>query len=215
MSHICEKCGKEFQTLRGLCGHQAHCGIEKVECPICHNMFSKYALNEHMEFCKKENHCLYCGKKIPANMKFCDSSCAAKYNNHKRKKPVVCLNCGKEFDRKGSQKFCSQKCATEHFFKEQDKVFLEGKLICNSTLKQHLLLYKEYKCEICGLGGEWQGKPMVLILDHINGNPTDNRLENLRFVCPNCNSQLPTFAGRNKGNGRFYRRQRYKEGKSS
>ena len=60
----------------------------------------------------------------------------------------------------------------------------------------------------------WNGKPLVLILDHINGNAEDNRYENLRFVCPNCNSQLPTFTGRNKkGNGRYYRRKRYREGK--
>lgn len=53
------------------------------------------------------------------------------------------------------------------------------------------------ECAICGLGPEWKGSPLVLRLDHINGVRTDNRLENLRIVCPNCDSQLPTFAGRN------------------
>ena len=42
------------------------------------------------------------------------------------------------------------------------------------------------------------GMPLVLILDHINGNNRDDRLENLRWVCPNCNMQLPTTNGRNK-----------------
>ena len=56
-----------------------------------------------------------------------------------------------------------------------------------------------YKCPICSRGPEWNGKELVLILDHINGDKWDNRLPNLRFVCPNCNSQLPTTGGGNKG----------------
>ncbi len=52
------------------------------------------------------------------------------------------------------------------------------------------------KCSICGGEPVWQGTKLVLVLDHINGRPKDHRLENLRMVCPNCNSQLSTFAGR-------------------
>lgn len=55
----------------------------------------------------------------------------------------------------------------------------------------------EYKCACCGNTGEWNGRPLVLQLDHINGDNCDNRLENLRFLCPNCHSQTDTFAGRN------------------
>lgn len=55
-----------------------------------------------------------------------------------------------------------------------------------------------YVCACCNTLPEWQGKPLVLILDHINGVNNDHRLENLRFVCPNCDSQSPTFAGKNK-----------------
>lgn len=55
---------------------------------------------------------------------------------------------------------------------------------------------------------------MPLIVDHINGNPEDDRLENLRLVCGNCDMQLPTYKSRNLGNGRAWRRQRYAEGKS-
>lgn len=60
----------------------------------------------------------------------------------------------------------------------------------------------------------WNNKDIVLILDHIDGNPDNNNPSNLRLVCPNCDSQLPTFKSKNKGNGRAYRRLRYKEGKS-
>jgi hypothetical protein len=53
-------------------------------------------------------------------------------------------------------------------------------------------------CSICGLDPMWQKRRLVLQLDHINGDRSDNRLENLRLLCPNCHSQTPTWAGRNR-----------------
>lgn len=66
--------------------------------------------------------------------------------------------------------------------------------------------YTEYKCSICGLEPLWNGKDLTLILDHINGNNIDDRLENLRWVCPNCNQQLSTTGSKNrkKIKKRFY-----------
>jgi hypothetical protein len=55
---------------------------------------------------------------------------------------------------------------------------------------------KENKCEICGIS-DWNGKQLNCELDHINGNPKDHRLENLRILCPNCHSQTDTFCGKN------------------
>ncbi len=57
--------------------------------------------------------------------------------------------------------------------------------------------YKEHKCEECGIT-EWNGKPTPLELDHINGINTDNRIENIRLICPNCHAQTPTYRGKNK-----------------
>lgn len=55
-----------------------------------------------------------------------------------------------------------------------------------------------YKCAICACLPIWQSKSLVLRLDHINGKNRDHRLSNLRFICPNCDSQLPTYCGKNK-----------------
>lgn len=55
---------------------------------------------------------------------------------------------------------------------------------------------KSRQCELCGLGEVWRGRHMSLILDHINGVPDDNRLENLRIVCPNCAATFDTHCGR-------------------
>lgn len=70
---------------------------------------------------------------------------------------------------------------------------LKRRLISNNVLKN--------ECYICGLTN-WQDQPITLQIDHINGVNNDNRIENLRILCPNCHSQTPTFTGRkNKGKG--------------
>jgi Zn finger protein HypA/HybF involved in hydrogenase expression len=75
------------------------------------------------------------------------------------------------------------------------------------SLKKHIIKFGliPYKCK-CGLSNSWDGKPLVLVLDHINGINNDNRLENLRFICPNCNSQTATFAGRNCKRKKVYKK---------
>ena len=71
---------------------------------------------------------------------------------------------------------------------------------CNRChLKSRLLKEKLLKneCCLCGINGIWCGRPIIMVLDHINGIGDDNRLENLRMLCPNCNSQQKTFCRKN------------------
>lgn len=90
---------------------------------------------------------------------------------------------------------------SNHNRKALSQILVEGSTYTNTTnLKERLYKegLKERKCELCGQGEEWRGKKMSLILDHINGINNDNRIENLRIVCPNCNATLPTHCGKNK-----------------
>lgn len=82
-----------------------------------------------------------------------------------------------------------------------EEIFVE-----NSTYSRHWLINKiikenllEYKCVDCGNTGTWNGKKLVLQLDHKNGIGDDNRISNLNFRCPSCHAQTDTYTGKNKG----------------
>lgn len=84
--------------------------------------------------------------------------------------------------------------------KEDKEVFVENSSYPRHALKNRIIKQNmiPYVCACCNIGPEWQGKPMTLILDHINGISNDNRLLNLRFVCSNCDSQLTTYKSKNR-----------------
>jgi hypothetical protein len=77
-----------------------------------------------------------------------------------------------------------------------------GQLVHGSTLRRRLVEegLKDHRCEACDLT-RWRGRPIPLELDHIDGDRTNNELQNLRLLCPNCHALTPTYRGRNIGRG--------------
>ena len=131
-----------------------------------------------------------------------------------------CLDCGKETltrKHRAGNKYCSIQCQNNYQYKQRleewKKTGITNTVNCPNFLKRHVLEEQGGKCAGCN-NHEWRGKPLVLEIEHKNGNSDDNSRENLEMLCPNCHSQTPTYKGANKGNGRHIRRERYKIGKS-
>ena len=176
--------------------------------------------------------CKLCSSKLPflsSTNKFCSSSCAATFNNRNRGKvhanqstskelkPVIsCLSCSRTLPscRPSVTKYCSRACMASHKYELRFRSWYEcGQSFSNKVLRSFLETCRGYSCEVCGLS-RWNGKDIVLEVEHINGNSDDSSKENICLICPNCHSQTPTYKGRNTGNGRHLRMLRYKSGKS-
>lgn len=153
---------------------------------------------------KSSSTCKQCTKNITNRRnKFCSSSCAASFNNRgvrRHGKPKSkCLHCNKT-NRSSFSKYCSNQC---HWDYKTLKLYETGNLgrLGEKGVRRILLKYRHHRCEICKRK-TWNKKPIPISVDHINGNPHDNSVSNLRLICWNCHAQTPTFGNKNKGNGR-------------
>ena len=185
-------------------------GIEKTKAII-----KQKKIQRMIQYNLNPKNCKYCKVNLIYDKRyndFCNHSCSVTFNNKKRKKQrKFCLCCNKQQDLSQNKYFCDNKCKV--LFKEKqinENVFL-GSI---ATIRKYIFKIRDRHCEICKLS-LWLENPIPLQMDHMDGNPINNKLDNLRLLCPNCHSTTPTFGIKNKGNGRFYRRLRYKQGKSS
>jgi hypothetical protein len=180
---------------------------------------------KHLECVEQYNNnpkvCPCCEKLLSYELRrnqFCSHSCATSHSNKKRgfKKRVKsssCINCGIK-TKKNASKFCSHQCQFEHQWKlRKEQISLSGKVTEIRQAKKYLKEVRGNSCEMCGID-KWAGKPILLLCDHIDGNSNNWDLKNLRLICSNCDATTPFYKNKNKGNGRAYRRERYKQGKT-
>jgi hypothetical protein len=165
--------------------------------------------------------CLGCNRPLAYEKKKNDFCCHRCYGLYKYGKKMIypdetpdkyCLQCGKELvgRNKRSNIFCDKKCERlyKKLLKSKEKMisFNNGEL-SDERARNFFRKITDKICSICGLS-EWNGLPIPLVVDHIDGNCDNNFPSNFRFVCCNCDAQLDTYKSKNKGNGRAYRRKK-------
>ena len=133
------------------------------------------------------------------------------FNKGSKRIKKYCKNCGKVLNNNSSI-FCCPKCFQEHHHKMLYDDFLkhpEKYSRANyspASFKKDILREQGNVCAICKHPPEWNGKPLVFVLDHIDGHASNNSRANLRLICPNCDSQTETYKSKNKNGERSYYR---------
>ena len=124
-----------------------------------------------------------------------------------------CKKCGKPVCATNISGYC-QKCLVIVRQEEKVKKWLESgdtgytvDTTIRGPIREYILNDQEYCCAICGIDNQWNGQTLNFVLDHIDGDASNSSRANLRLVCPNCDSQLPTFKSRNKNSARNKRKE--------
>lgn len=150
--------------------------------------------------------CPRCGNEFatPSNgyqRKFCSRSCAnartfTEKANKSRAKKVAAWRKANPFDYEKNKEAIKARAESYSANKLAELLACDFNTIKNhATRRKRLLIEQDYKCLECGVN-EWQGQPLPLEMDHIDGNNKNNTRDNLRMLCPNCHALTPTWRGR-------------------
>lgn len=204
--HPCEGCGEATRNRR-FCGNECRYGI--ADSP------------GRVQLCDGDG-CTNTFKRRRRSQRFCSQRCNGKTNGARpRPAPasMTCLQCGTTKSRtKPTQRFCTSLCSVEWRGAQRVARWLAGGMAKlegpHVHIRRYILRRQGGVCAICSIEPIWNGTPITFVLDHISGDAADNDPDNVRLICPNCDSQLDTYKSRNRGKGRHARRERYAAGKS-
>lgn len=215
----CKQCGKEITSKWGKDFCCSSCATKYNNEHRDKSVYEKVANALKKNKVANDRYCIVCGKRLDRHkIKYCSTEC--RYEHYKQENKGNCHTktvftkkcecCGKEFRTKNLMaKFCSNECSTlaakekkyKDFIENNDK-YCRGNYTPKRFLREVFLTEQNGVCAICKCKPEHNGKPLVFVLDHIDGDASNNRRENLRMICPNCDSQLDTFKSKNKNSTR-------------
>jgi hypothetical protein len=216
----CEYCGRGFDGIKESAKHN-HVNWCKSN-PLSQQLrdvVKKRTQARIAEYDANPNVCKTCGLAIPYEKRantFCTHSCAASFNNigvnHHKNRDVIkhgansdrnCEYCDNKLNKSSQIKFCNNECQGNYTWYNVTVPKISSGIyntVDTKTLKKYLFEFRGELCELCGQGPVWNGKPLTLQIDHIDGNSDNNALSNVRVLCLHCHSQTDTFTGRNHKN---------------
>ena len=191
----CPICGKEIRN----CNYERHL--------LSHEKNPDYHAKK--QACQSVDHegleCKYCGKLCKNKNSLAQHELRCNENPDRKDFEIWNKGLTKETD----HRVASDKVAEANKLKgfKHYQAYLEDNSLAwgiknMKQYKKYFLEEQGHKCAICGCLDIWQEKQLVFVLDHIDGNADNNNRENLRLVCPNCDSQLDTFKSKNKKSAR-------------